>query len=109
MAIYNWREKFTTGSFSFNKIEPLVFGPSAVAAGKEVTIEVLMIAHDTHNQPRLTTNLPNTSVVYPGNGTARVTFTPTVGLNRINGTVSIKNKSGVEQKRKWSYQIEGSQ
>ena len=105
MALAHWKSKVSTCGYSFNTIMPLATGPSTSFEGEEVKIQVLMAAFDSENQPRVTTTYGTSMITHNGDGTGTVMITPKLGLNTIKGTVSIRNKSGVEKTENWEWTV----
>ena len=105
LALANYKSKVSTGEFSFNKIEPLAYGPGVVNSGDEVEIKVMMAAFDSDNQPTVTVdNQPNAKVKV-ANGQGVVSLTASGSSMKLTGTVAIKNKSGVPKEGKWEQEI----
>jgi gliding motility-associated protein GldM len=103
LALSHLKSKVSVGEYSFNSIVGLVYGPEIANAGDEVGLNVMMAAFDSDNQP---------TVTYNGNsfrGTQGKGFIKTkVGSGTemtLNGTVSIKNKSGQTKTENWSHTI----
>lgn len=105
-ALFNWREKVATGSFTFMNVKAKVFRTSTPLSGKNITLEVLMVAHDHDNKPTVTTDALNATVEYSEHGTALVTFTPKKGTAVVHGTVAIRNRDGVYKLQEWEYKIQ---
>lgn len=103
LSLAHWKSKVSTGEYSFNKIMPLAYGPSIANSNEEIELQVMMAAFDSDNQPVVTVDgYDNQDMVsYPGNGQGVVKLTTGSGQMTLTGTVSIKNKSGVEKKEKW--------
>ena len=101
-AIAHIKGRVSTGEYSFNKIMPLAYGPSIANSGDEVELKVMMAAFDSDNQPTVTG--PGAITVADGQGTIKMKVSGSNEMT-INGTVAIKNKSGVEKKENWTHTI----
>ena len=106
LSLAHWKSKVSTGEYSFNKIMPLAYGPMVSNSGDAVELQVMMAAFDSDNQPKVTVDgYEGATVEYPGNGQGLVKLTAGGSTMSLKGTVSIKNKSGVEKKEDWSHEI----
>lgn len=105
LAMANYKSKVSSDEYVFNKIMPLASGPSLAFEGEEVKIEVIMAAFDSYNQPRVTVDNSTAQITYDGEGKGIVSIVPKKGVNTIKGTVSIKNKSGVEKTENWEWKV----
>jgi len=106
LALAHWKSKVSTGEYSFNKILPLAYGPMVANSGDAIELQVMMAAFDSDNQPKVTIEgYEGATVEYPGNGQGVVKLTTGVGTMSLKGTVSIKNKSGVEKSDVWTHEI----
>ncbi len=107
LALAHWKSKVSTGEYSFNKIVGLAYGPEVANTGDSVTIQVMMAAFDSDNQPqvKVTEGPEGVKVVYPGNGQGLVQFRVGSATQTIKGTVTIKNKSGVPKTENWEKEI----
>jgi gliding motility-associated protein GldM len=105
LALSHWKSKVSTGEYSFNKIMPLAYGPNVANTGDDVELQVMMAAFDSDNQPKVTIDGGGGEVTYPGNGQGIVKLKAGGSTMTVTGTVSIKNKSGVEKEEKWSKDI----
>ncbi len=99
-AIMHIKSRVSTGEYSFNKIMPLAYGPDLANSGDEVQLQVMMAAFDSDKQPKVTSS--SGSITYPGNGQGFVKVKVS-GSNemKLSGTVSIKNKSGMDKTLPW--------
>lgn len=104
MALAHLKSKVSTGEYSFNKIVGLAYGPSIANTGDEVELKVMMAAFDSDNQPTVTSKNGGTITVADGQGTLK-TKVAGGGEMILNGTVSIKNKSGVTKTENWTHTI----
>lgn len=103
-ALAHWKSKVSTGEYSFNKIMPLAYGPAVANANDEVELKVMMAAFDSDNNPVVTST--QGSVVYPEEGGYALVKVKAGGSTMtVSGTVSIKNKSGIEKKEDWTHEI----
>ncbi|PHR31957.1 MAG: hypothetical protein COA38_07040 [Fluviicola sp.] len=103
-ALAHWKSKVSTGEYSFNKIMPLAYGPAVANANDEVELKVMMAAFDSDNNPVVTST--QGSVVYPAEGGYALVKVKAGGTTMtVSGTVSIKNKSGIEKKEDWTHEI----
>ena len=106
LALSHWKSKVSTGEYSFNKIMPLAYGPMVSNSGDAVELQVMMAAFDSDNQPKVTIDgYEGATVEYPGNGQGLVKLNAGGSTMSLKGTVSIKNKSGVEKKESWAHEI----
>ncbi|NRA10422.1 MAG: hypothetical protein HRT57_00535 [Crocinitomicaceae bacterium] len=106
-ALGLWKQKISTGEFSFNKFEPIVEGPEAIKSGQGIDLTLALMVHDDSNPPIVTIeNNPNAKISYR-EGKATISLAnPKVGILTLRGTISIKNKSGVVKVRNWEKTIE---
>ncbi len=102
MALAHLKSKVSTGEYSFNKIVGLAYGPSIANTGDEVELKVMMAAFDSDNQPTVTG--PGSITVENGQGTLKTKVAGGAEMV-LNGTVSIKNKSGVTKTENWTHTI----
>lgn len=102
MALAHLKSKVTTGEYSFNKIVGLAYGPMIANTGDEVELQVMMAAFDSDNQPEVTG--PGSITVEGGQGKVKTKVSGGAEMV-LNGTVSIKNKSGVKKTENWSHTI----
>lgn len=101
-AVNLLKSKVTVGEFSFNKIQELVSGPGVATEGEEIELKVTMAAYDSDNNPEVTGS--GSIVVKDGVGTVK-TRASGAGEMNLSGTVMIRNKSGVEYRRPWSWKV----
>lgn len=101
-AVTHIKNRVTVGDYSFNKIMALAYGPSIANANEEIEIGVMMAAFDSDNQPVVTG--PGVISVADGRGKIKVKVNGS-GEMVLNGTVSIKKKSGEMKTEKWSHTI----
>ena len=101
-AVTHIKNRVTVGDYSFNKVMGLAYGPEIANANEEVEIGVMMAAFDSDNQPIVTG--PGAISVADGKGKIKVKVNGN-GEMVLNGTVSIKKKSGEMKTEKWSHTI----
>jgi len=101
-AVNLLKSKVTVGEFSFNKIQELVSGPGVATEGEEIELKVTMAAYDSDNNPVVTG--PGSVEVKDGIGTIK-TRASGAGEMNLSGTVMIRNKSGVEYPKNWSWKV----
>lgn len=103
LALAHLKSKVSTAEYSFDRIVGLAYGPAIANAGDEVELNILMAAFASDNQPTVTYN--GTSFLGTGGkGTIR-TKVGSSGEMVLNGTVSIKNKSGLTKTENWSHTV----
>ena len=85
---------------------PFASGPSLIHEGESTEITVGMVAFDSYNQPEVTIQFLQGEVLKSENGTGKVRVNPKKGLQKIKGTVSIRNKSGVKKTMDWEWDIQ---
>jgi len=106
LSLAHWKSKVSTGEYSFNKIMPLAYGPVVANSGDSINLQVMMAAFDSDNQPKVTVEgVEGATVTYPGNGQGVVKLTAGGSTMSLKGTVSIKNKSGVEKTEAWEHEV----
>ncbi|MDP4738525.1 MAG: hypothetical protein NWQ65_01020, partial [Crocinitomicaceae bacterium] len=101
-AVNLLKSKVTTGEFSFNKIQQLVSGPGVATAGEEIELLVTMAAYDSDKNPSVTTSTGNVEIK---EGIGRIKMKAGMTDMKVNGTVTIVNKSGVPYKRDWEWKV----
>ena len=101
-AVNLLKSKVTVGEFSFNKIQELVSGPGVATEGEEIELKVTMAAYDSDNNPVVTG--PGNVEVKDGIGTIKTRASGSGEMN-LSGTVMIRNKSGVEYPKNWSWKV----
>lgn len=102
-AVTHIKNRVSTGEYSFNKVVGLAYGQPIANVGDEVELSVMMAAFDSDNQPTITG--PG-SISYPGDGQGKLKVRVS-GSNEmvLNGTVSIRKKSGEMKTEKWSHKV----
>ncbi len=103
LALSHLKSKVVIGEYSFNKIVGLVYGPELANTGDEVELNVMMAAFDSDNQPTVTYNGSSFRGT-EGKGMIKTKVGSGTEM-RLNGTVSIKNKSGQIKTENWSHTI----
>ncbi|MFM7006028.1 MAG: hypothetical protein ACKOWX_02115 [Flavobacteriales bacterium] len=101
-AVNLLKSKITTGEFSFNKIQQLVSGPGVATAGEDVELLVTMAAYDSDKNPVVTSSSGNVEVK---EGIGRVKLKAGMTDMKVNGKVTIVNKSGVPYSRDWEWKV----
>jgi hypothetical protein len=102
-AVNLLKSKVTVGEFSFNKIQELVSGPGVATEGEEIELKVTMAAYDSDNNPKVTSS-QGSVVVTDGIGIIKARASGSGEMN-LSGMVMIRNKSGVEYPRPWSWKV----
>jgi gliding motility-associated protein GldM len=103
LALAHLKSKVSVGEYSFNSIVGLVYGPEVANAGDEINLNVMMAAFDSDNQPTVTYN-GNSFTGTGGKGVIKTKVGSGTEMT-LNGTVSIKNKSGQTKTENWSHTI----
>lgn len=103
LALSHLKSKVSVGEYSFNSIVGLVYGPEIANAGDEVELNVMMAAFDSDNQPTVTYNGSSFRGT-AGKGLIKTKVGSGTEMT-LNGTVSIKNKSGQTKTENWSHTI----
>ncbi len=103
LALSHLKSKVSVGEYSFNSIVGLVYGPEIANAGDEVELNVMMAAFDSDNQPTVTYN-GNSFRGTEGKGLIKTKVGSGTEMT-LNGTVSIKNKSGQTKTENWAHTI----
>jgi len=101
-AVNLLKSKVTTGEFSFNKIQQLVSGPGVATAGEEIELLVTMAAYDSDKNPVVTSSSGNIEIK---EGIGRIKMKAGASDMKINGKVTIVNKSGVPYSRDWEWKV----
>jgi len=106
LALSHWESKVTTGEFSFNRIIPLVYGPSIVNQGDSLSLEFMMGAYNSEENPRVTIDeMENAQIVYPKNGKGIATMKMGNSSVTLKGKIAIKNKNGVWKEKEWKHDV----
>ena len=107
LAMAQWKSKVSIGEYSFNKVLPLVSGPTVVQQGENPEFEVVSGAIDTENHGVVkVTSHKNVKITYDENGVGHVVLIdPTLGEHIVKGTISIKNKSGLLSEEAWEMKV----
>jgi ribosomal 50S subunit-associated protein YjgA (DUF615 family) len=101
-AVNLLKSKVTTGEFSFNKIQELVSGPGVATAGEEIELLVTMAAYDSDKNPVVSASSGNIVIE---SGIGRVKMKAGNTDMKVNGTVTITNKSGVPYTKPWEWKV----
>lgn len=91
--------------YGFDKIIPFAQGPSLIYEGETAEITVGIAAFDSYNQPEVTLQSIDGEILKSEQGTGKVHVKPSEGLQKIKGTVSIRNKSGTKKTENWEWDI----
>ncbi len=106
LALSHWESKVSTGEFSFNRIIPLVYGPSIVNQGDSLSLEFMMGAYNSEENPRVTIEgIENAKIVYPKNGKGIATMKVGNSSMTLKGKIAIKNKNGVWKEKEWKHDV----
>lgn len=97
------RNRVTGNDFSFNKVFAMAHGPEVVNVGEEVKMSIMMVAYDSDKQPVVTMNGQTVQEVMDGQG--RVSFKAQGQEMLMQGTVSVKTKSGLVKTLPWEKKI----
>lgn len=97
------RARVGGNDFSFNKVFAMAQGPEVVNAGDDVEMHIMMVAYDSDKQPVVTMNGEEVKEVKNGQG--RVTFKAQGQEMLMQGTVSVKTKSGLTKTIPWEKNI----
>lgn len=103
-AVATIQARIGGGEFSFNTIMPLAYGPEVANQNEDVEIQVLMAAFDSDKQPNVTVNGGNLKYIKDGKGI--ISAKSSSNEMRLNGTISIKNKSGITKTLPWEKTIQ---
>lgn len=108
LALAHWASKVSRCNYGFDEIRPVIEGPEIIHEGEKVELIGYLAALDSGNQPVLTvTSHKNVQISYTGDGTANIDISSlSKGTHVIEGTLSIKNKSGVAKTEYWKKTIE---
>lgn len=101
-AVSLLKSKVTTGEFSFNKIQQLVSGPGVATSGEELELLVTMAAYDSDKRPVVTSSIGNVEIK---EGIGRIKIKAGMSDMKMNGKVTIVNKSGVPYSRDWEWKV----
>lgn len=107
IALDNYASKVSIGEFTFNSIQPLVYGAPVVNEGDSVELKVMMAAFDSENQPRVTVTegAENAEIKETGKGYSVVKVKAGSSQIDLKGKVAIKNKSGIWKEDDWNQTI----
>ncbi len=105
-ALYLWKQKISTGEYSFDKIMPLAYGPSFARSGEDVEVQVMMAAFDSQNPPKVeVTQGMESPEITVENGVATVKFRAAGSSMDLKGTVAIQNKQGAWKQKEWDVSV----
>ncbi len=107
LALNMIRSRVNMDTYSFNRIQPLAFGPVIANYGDSVYVNVMMAAYDDDNQPTIALNgESNARLIYPQNGQGIVGLKVDQNNEKVlKGSISILNKSGVAKIESWEHTI----
>lgn len=94
------RSRVASDDYSFNKILAIANGPEIVNEGDEFNLDVMMVAYDSDKQPKVTLNGTQVEKVTDGQG--HVQLRAQGNQMDLQGTITIRNKSGLEKSLPWS-------
>lgn len=103
-ALSHISSKVNICGYGFDEILVLTNGPSLAFEGEEVVLQVSIGAFDSYNDPVVNVNEITSKIEYK-NGLGIVRFKAKKGIQTINGTVSIRNKSGVMTTKTWEWKV----
>ena len=110
-AIQHLKGRVSRGGFSFNKIVAFASGPGVAEANSPYSVQVVLGAYDSDNQPTATLDSVNgVALSYPtalriSNGAAVLERTAGSETETLSGTISIHSKSGEVTSKKWSCKV----
>lgn len=104
-AVSTIQSRVGGGEYSFNKIMALAYGPEIANAGEEVEVQVLMAAFDSDKQPIVTNGGSNVAKENIKDGKAFIKTRGSGSEIRMNGTITIMNKSGIPKTLPWEKNI----
>lgn len=100
------RSRSSGDNYSFNKILPVANGPEAVKAGSGFQVKVFMAALDSDKQPVVTINGGGQLIeTRDGMGIIQVNAPSANGKIKLNGTITVLNKSGISKTLPWEKEI----
>lgn len=107
MAIAHWKSKISTGEFGFDKIETIVEGPEIVKQGSNINCKVFIAFKDSEQKPDIKVDNKDVKVSYNNDGSFLIsTQANKKGTFKLNGSISIRNKSGIKRTESWEKTIE---
>lgn len=106
LAMAHINSKMSYCGSGFDKIVPFAQGPSLIHEGESAEITIGIAAFDSYNQPEVTLESIEGEILQSENGTGKVRIKPKKGLQKVKGTVSIKNKSGIKKTLMWEWDIQ---
>lgn len=105
-ALAHISSRYNSCGYGFDRILPFAKGPSIIREGETAEITVGISAFDSYNQPEVVLQSIDGEVLPSEKGVGKVRIKPKVGLQKIQGLVSIKNKSGVKKTEHWEWDIQ---
>jgi gliding motility-associated protein GldM len=104
-AISHIKSRVSTGEYSFNKVIGLAYGDALVNQGEEAHVGVMMAAFDSDNQPEVKLT-KGSGAITVADGKGDIIVKASAGAEMVlEGTVSIKKKSGETKTEKWTHTI----
>lgn len=97
------RSRVGGADYSFNKLMAIAHGPEVVNQGEDFELEVMMVAYDSDNKPEVSMNGNKIQKIQGGRGI--INLKGTGGKMKLNGTVSIRNRSGIKKEMKWEKNV----
>jgi hypothetical protein len=98
MAIAHWKSKISTGEYGFNSIETLVEGPEIVKQGSDINCKVFIAFKDSEQKPDIKVDNKDVTIRYNNDGSYLIsTHATKKGTFKLNGSISIRNKSGIKR------------
>lgn len=107
LLIMSLNSKMNRCGYGFTEIIALVEGPASAEIGALARIKVGIGAFDEYNNPTIELNSQKEAKIIYEEGFAYITFPAENGVQLISGTVSIKNKSGVEKRIPFEWELLG--
>lgn len=105
-ALYLWKQKISTGEYSFDQIMPLAYGPSFARSGEDVELQVMMAAFDSQNPPKVeVTQGTESPEITVKDGVGTVKFRAAGSSMDMKGTVAIQNKQGAWKTEEWEISV----
>ena len=108
LALAHWKSKVSTGEYSFNKLVTIVNGPEIIKAGESPQYTVFFAALSTDQVPEINVDSPpNAKMTYNQDGTYTLILEGVQsGTIQLEGSLTIRNKSGIERTEQWKKTIE---
>lgn len=94
--------RMSMDSYSFDKITNIAVGPDTVNQGDEVELQVMVVAYDSYNTPKVNCDQNANIEVREGISYVKLKVDQTT---IVKGTIRIKNKAGHIKLRDWEKKI----